>query len=303
MYFDKLPSVPTELPLGGLRALLRAICAPDEMDNPAPRWTGKLCLHDPVTGRDGAIWLYAGGVYAVEFTGFVPPMAARLHSAGVLDDAQLAEFSELDPAEVGPHALAQGLIAQNRLDDLNRQMALSSLTHLYGWEAAHWWFEVDAETELFAFAPVDLHMMVASADERIGQWDALVRNYPTVTKAHAVPRPGPDWNNRYREESSPEALRVLDLIDGVSSVARIGTLAGFTRFDIAGRLAKALSENTIILPDPDHVITVPGIAPMTASDDPELSAAHEAVEAARAALAAAEEHFDHLLRMRGLIAD
>jgi hypothetical protein len=293
-----LPTRPTALPVGGLRTLLRTFSAPDEFGNPAPSITGRIFLHDPDEKRDGIVYLRAGRVYATDLAGFQPPIAMRMMSGGLLRNEQYKKLLALTPAEVGPAAVEAQYCTLDDIEDIHRQMILSSLTHMYKWHNATWLWEDGKTTNDFTIPGVETNLIVAASDERLGQWDALTRNYPEVTMSNAVPHPGPDWNSHAGESASPELISILQHVDGTNTVAKIAAICGFTRFEIGARLAKAIADGILLVINPDHIavaaddeILLPDSGPrrpQTTRAQAELDAAERAVAEARAALTAAE---------------
>jgi hypothetical protein len=286
---DLLPDTPTALPTGGLRALLRRLGAADEFGNPAPARTGCLVITDSAASN-GSIYLRSGRIYAAQLSGFTPPVALRLLSGGHLSDQQYHELSGLPPETAGQTAVALGYAPADAVEDIHRQMLLSTLTHMYAWATARWHWQETTGTDAFTIAALDANLALAATDERLGQWEALARNYPAVTKGNAIPEPGPDWSAKEGESTSPEIAAILTYVDGTTTIAQIAAVCGFARFEIAARLAKAISDGILIIADPD--------AP-PATDDAsdtadsswldELDEAKNAVDYARKQLAAAEE--------------
>ena len=289
---NPLPTTPTELPTGGMRAILNRLGAPDAYGNPAPSYTGCLHVRHDTDDREGAIYLRAGRVYAFTLTGFIPAVAARLRSAGLLSADVYDYLAALDPTEVSAVAVERGYVDADAIEDVHRQMLIATITHLYGWENAHWWWEDGADSSEFTIAGLEVSLVVVAADERIGQWTALSRNFPAVTKSNAIPKPGPAWAVKAGESTTPEIAAILTHVTGEATLADIATTCGFTRFEIAARLAKAIADGILIVDDPAAITpTVEHQFFAVDSDDDaatELEDALEAVEQARANLAAAE---------------
>lgn len=242
-----LPTSPTELPMSGVKGILRGLGARDAFGNPAPPQTGRVVIQPKNTPeKHGYIYFRHGRVYAVAYTGFTPPLARRIYTAGLINENEYDELSALKPEEIGPYAVSHGYLTEDALEDIDRQMLLSSLTHMYTWHDTQWWWEEDELTESFVISPLEPSLVVAATEERQGQWDALARNYPEVTEADAVPLPGPGWSDRAGEDISPELETILTHIDGTNTVAYIAGACGLTRFELAGRLAKAIADDILI---------------------------------------------------------
>lgn len=289
-----LPITATSLPNGGLRALLRDMGASDEFGNPPVPYTGRLVLEDNGNGRDGAIFMRAGKVYATHLSGYVPPVATRMLSGGLIASDVFDYLNSLDPAEVGPAVIENNYATADDVEDVHRQIIMSTLTHLYGWTGATWRWEEGVDTDAYTISGLDTSLLVTAADERIGQWDALTRNFLSTTKSNSVPQPGPMWAAKTGQVTTPEIASILTHVHSKQTIAQIATECGFTRFEIAARLAKAVADGILIIPDPD------GTPVVDAREDSlylpegvdavqyELDEAIAVLEEARGALAAAE---------------
>lgn len=293
----ELPTQPTLLPDGGLRALIRRLGAPDDFGNPPIPRTGKIALHDSTEKRSGAVYLRSGRIYAASLQGFVPPITLRLLSGGLLDDEQFQALQKFKPEDVGPQAVALDYVTSDVIEDINRQMMLSTLTHMYTWRTAEWHWVEGEETAAFTISALETSLIISATDERDGQWNALTRNYPQVTKGNAVPAPGPDWSTHVGEATSPEINSILQYVDGAATIGQIAAVCGFSRFEIAARLAKAIADGLLTVTDPeaaakendDEIFLVDeegtnGLSPVQA----EIAEATRAVEHARMVLEQAE---------------
>ena len=280
-----------ELPSGGLRALLRQFGSEDRFGNPAQAKTGRILLQTP-QDKEGAIYINKGCIYAVTFTNFVPPIASRLYSGGFINEEQYRYLAQFPSEQVGELVVTHKYTNKEILDNINRQMILSSLIYLYAWKDARWIWEDDAVFTDFTIPSLETMLLLAATDERMGQWEALSRNFPQVIKANAIPLPGPDWDQKERIDSSPEMSRITSMIDGVNSVAKIANVCGFTRFEIAGRLAKATADGILSIPDPEGKDKE--ALPMNEQDQVELNKALLAVDLARANLFSAEKSLEEI---------
>jgi hypothetical protein len=234
---------------GGLRALLSKLGAPDAFGNPPPAYTGRIVIEEKE--RSGWVYFRSGRIYAVGYAGFTPPIAVRLQAGGLITLEQYNYLKTLPPQLVGIEAVTRNYVAFDSVEDINRQMMLSSLTFLYGWKEALWRWEEGVETDSFIVTGLEANLVISAADERISQWDTLVRNFPQVTKSKAVPFPGEEWHSIETASLTPDMASLLQYVNGETSIARIATACGFTRFEIAARLAKAISQGLIFLSDPD----------------------------------------------------
>lgn len=289
-----LASTPTPVPRGGIRYLIRSLGATDAFGNPAPDLTGRLAVVNDTDGAQASLYLRAGKVYTAELSGYVPPVALRLLSGGHLTAKMFEELESLEPEQVGPKAIAEGFVPPHVIEDIHRQMLLATLTHLYGWKDAHWTWEDGYESSAFTVSGLETNLIITAADERIGQWETLARAYPEVTKGNSIPEPGPEWSVKAGESTTPEIASILQYVDGETTVAQIAAVCGFARFEIAGRLAKAIADGLLIVRDPeenpiaeDDEILIPAA---TGNDlrQLEVEEAQRQVEIARQALANAE---------------
>lgn len=286
-----LSPVRRPLPPGGLRALLRDLGAGDAFGNPAPAHGGRLVV-EADKGREGSLYFRAGRVYSASLKGFSPPVATRMLSGDLISDDAFTYLNSLAPDSVGADAVSHGYCTADDVEDIHRQMLLSTLTHLYGWEKGTWRWVASGNTDAYTIAGLETRLLVAAGDERLGQWDALLRNFTSTTKSNSVPQPGPDWAAKAGESTTPEIASILMHVDGHTTVAQIAAECGFTRFEIGARLAKAIADGILIIPDPDYTPN-----DSTADEDArdgfgtaqeELDDALSMVADAQAALASAE---------------
>ena len=234
---------------GGLRALLSQLGSSDDFGNPPPAYTGRIVVEE--NSRSGWVYFRTGRIYAVGYAGFTPPIAVRLRSGGLVTSEQYDYLSSLAPQLVGIEAVSRNYVTLDSVEDINRQMMLSSLTFLYGWKDALWRWEEGSETNAFTVTGLEANLVISAADERISQWDTLVRNFPQVTNPKSVPFPGEEWHSTDTTLLTPDIASLLQYVNGETIIARIATACGFTRFEIAARLAKAISQGLISLADPD----------------------------------------------------
>lgn len=291
---SQLPLEPTALPAGGTRAVIRNIGASDAYGNPAPGKTGRIVIVNGVDNRQGYIYLRGGRVYAAGLTGFKPAVALRMRSGGLVGDEALAYLLTVDPGRVGAESIEKGLCTEEAVEDIHRQLLMSTITHLYGWHNATWFWEPGVTTDVYNIAPLEPGLLVTAADERIGQWDALTRYFLPVTKGHAVPQPGAQWAAKTGEETTPEIASILSHVNGINTITDIATNCGFTRFEIGARLAKAIADGVLVILDPDGAQEVDARSDALdneANIDPlqlELEDAEAMLVQARATLLAAE---------------
>jgi hypothetical protein len=240
-----LSSEKAPLPPGGLRGLLKSLGSPDKYGNPPLPITGEIKVFGPQ--RNGSIYLKNGKVYGAQLDSFTPPIALRLLSTGLLSDDMFQTLYKLKPDQVGATAVALGFVEEDIVEDINRQILFSTLTHMYEWRDAHWLWIKGNYTQNYTITPLDTSLTISATDERLAQWFALVQNHKPVTQGSSTVFPGPSWINKVGEETTPEISSILAHVDGENTVAQIAAACGFARFEIASRLAKAIADELIIV--------------------------------------------------------
>jgi hypothetical protein len=300
-----LPTTATALPPGGVRGLLRAVVAADEFGNPPQdALTGRLVFTSPERNRHASIYLRAGRVYATALDGYVPPVADRLLTAGLINRQCREHLRTVAADKVSARAVELGYCTDEDVEDIHRQVVLATVTNLYSWSTATWHWDGSAVTEAYTISGLEPHLLVISADERIGQWGALERNFPAATKGDSVPLPGPDWTEVVPEMLGHEIAAIVQQVDGTRSVSDIAAACGFTRFEIAARLAKAIADGILIVTDPsqgDAVIGDGWDTPAAAEHRQyELEYALAMVEQARTVLAEAEARLQRAKKAAGV---
>ena len=94
--------------------------------------SGAVEASDRQGGGSATIYLFEGGVYAIALTGYVPPVAARLWSSGVMDrdrsERLLSELggNGLDP-RAGAVAAQNGWVKVDTLGTMHQEYLLASL--------------------------------------------------------------------------------------------------------------------------------------------------------------------------------
>lgn len=238
-----LTSEKTPLPAGGLRSLIRELGSPDEYGNPPIPITGEIKVFGKQ--RNGSIYFKNGKIYGAQLDNFTPPVALRLLSTGLLTDEMYETLDSLPPQQVGDTAIALGFVDEDLIEDINRQMLFSTLTHMYEWRDSEWIWIKGNYTNNYTITPLETSLAISATDERLAQWFALVQNHRAVTQGSSVVFPGPSWENQIGQETTPEISSILQYVDGKNSVAAIAAACGFARFEIASRLAKAIADGLV----------------------------------------------------------
>lgn len=236
----------TQLPSGGVRALLRTFASNDDYGNPPPPLTGQIYLND--NEKRAGIYFENGRIYAAQLEGFEPSMALRLLSTGRISEDQFVELHEMPNEEVGPYAAQSGYVPAGLVEELNRQNLFSIMAHLYEWKEATWEWLDDDRTQKFTMTPLDSTLVVTAADERIGQWNALLRNFPQATIPETILLPGPDWDDKAGEDTTPEIASILRYVDGTNTIGEVALLCGFSRFEMGARVARSIADGLLVLP-------------------------------------------------------
>jgi hypothetical protein len=237
----------TYLPSGGVRTLLREIGSMNEYDNTFIPWTGVLVFTHPQTQKNAKIWMTDGAIYAAHMSGYTPSIALRLKSAGCLTNEEYETVAKLEPSQAGPNAVAELDIPPNIVEEIHREVMFATIAHLYDWMDATWHWEEGKTTTHYITTGVPVLLAASAVDERIGQWNAVVRTRPDVAHPNSVPQPGPAWDSAATTHgATPEFFSVLKKVDGQTTVAQIASTCGFTRFEIAKLLAKASADGILV---------------------------------------------------------
>jgi len=239
------------LPRGGVRTLLAHVEQPGLLSiemNP----TGRVLLLAQPGSEDSpqaGIWFKDGLIYAASLATFQPPLARRLRATGAVEERDFTAIEGLPAEDVATYAVEKLGIARGLLDELHRELLLSTVTHLFDWDSAVWVWEPTVTTARFVTSPMPASLVASAADERIGQWSAVARNFPYVTQPGSVPKAGPGWAAKTGGEVTPELAALLMNVDGKRSVSQIASLCGFTRFEVTRLLAAATADKILVFPD------------------------------------------------------
>ncbi len=294
-----LSSEKAHLPPGGLRGLLKSLGSPDKYGNPPLPITGEVKVFG--TQRNGSIYLKNGKIYGAQLDNFTPPLALRLLSTGLLTDEMFEVLYQLNPSQVGATAVALGFVEEDIIEDINRQILFSTLTHMYEWREAQWLWIKGNYTENYTITPLDTNLTISATDERLAQWFALVQNHKPVTQGSSIVFPGPSWINNVGEETTPEISSILTYVDGINTVAQIAAACGFARFEIASRLAKAVADELIIVkPKSNDEQDYGSMESLLNDKQQELEEAEEMVMRLSESLAEAQERLAHAKASLGL---
>jgi hypothetical protein len=246
----ELPGSPVEMPRGGLRKLLSVLGARDQFGNPAPTHNGAIVIDNGTS--EGQVYLKNGRVTSVSYTGFTPPLARRMHTTGLISAATAGSLTNTPADLIEKIAIREYSVSVDDIEDINRQMVLSSLAYLYNWSDSTWRWDEGASSDLFAIHGIEPGLIVSATDERLGQWEVMQRNFPDATNPDAIPKHGPDYTEEMVDGMHPEMSAVLRHVDGNNTVRHIASICGLTRFELAGRLAQAAADATVAFPAQDE---------------------------------------------------
>ncbi|MHB8796793.1 MAG: hypothetical protein ACYC90_15225 [Candidatus Nanopelagicales bacterium] len=188
----------------------------------AKAFTGSIDVTDPATRGTARLFLYEGGLYAVELPGYAPPVLARL---GV-SDAPAAEA-----------AIAAGAVSIEALAGIHQEFVIAGLGAVLALPRARTHLRKAETTARFCTLPLPvgslLHLVRMRADRLAGTWGMLA---PNANPATTVARRGPAAGS---VAPAGEAVMLLEAVDGIRTVDGVAAAAGFTRAE-AVHLASAL---------------------------------------------------------------
>ena len=184
-------------------------------------------------GRLASVFVLDGAPYSVDLPGYTPRMAARMHAAGWIDEAQRDTLTtEFAPASTlaGKAAVERGWIDAEQLGQLHQEYLLSSLGGLCDATVNHVRVEAGATTDRLCTIPVDLESLVQAlrlrAERASSTWSAMSigddASHVLFTAQAAVPD----------GMRLPEVLAVHDALDIGRSVDEVGESLGLTRAEI-----------------------------------------------------------------------
>lgn len=256
------------VPQGNIRRLIKNAFGPDEFGNPGKEFTGRIVLKNDSTQINGFVYYQRGKVYAVHYDGFQPPVVRRLFAAGVLSKEQAEQYLAVPNESIEGQLVADNVVDKATLDDINHNMVLSSLLHIYDWGSHTTWREEDGIVVTnFTISPLEPSLLVAATNEREGQWAAVQRAYPEVANRAAIPHL---TNSNISDIEDPVYASVLKNVNGANTVGKLASLTGLTRFELAGRLAKAVADNVVEFPSVNTAIES-----LSAEQQGELARFHE----------------------------
>jgi hypothetical protein len=228
----------------------------DGLTKPAhDQQTGCLHLHDQSRTHAAQAYYDNGRLYAVHVRGFRPALADRMLTAGLLDQVlhdQVIVAAGGDPrnADIGHLAVRRGMIGQETLDAIHREILLSAITAITTWEGVRTRFRRNSVTTLYTVPAVPVTAVLTAVERRATHWHSIWRDMaPGCAPQEAVPRCTGQFPVAL--DLSPDARTLLSRIDGVRTLDALAGECGLTRFEASHLL---------------HTLTVAGLA--TASPDP-----------------------------------
>jgi len=197
-------------------------------------WTGELQLTRIDThAHIGSVFVYLGEPYAVKLEGYVPPLVARLRSAGILDETCTAMLAHAFPdgqrdEQVSQFGVDQGWLSVERLGEFHAEFMLAGLGALLTLRNVGISPVDGVTTDQFCALPVSLEVLLDTLDLRSLRtqqaWDCL---------------PGVDKNSKMKYvRVSPlshpisELLATAKAMDGSHSIDEVAFFCGFTRAEV-----------------------------------------------------------------------
>jgi hypothetical protein len=210
-------------------------------------WTGEIRLAQLLTDSPiGSVFLYLGEPYAVALEGYVPPLVARLRSAGIVDETCTAMLAHAFPdgqqdQRVGQFGVDQGWLSVERLGEFHAEFMLASLGALLALRNVGISSVNGAITDRFCALPVASEVLFTTIDLRNKRtrqaWDCL---------------PGVSCNSimkyvRVSPLTHPisELLAAARTMDGSRSIDEVAYFCGFTRAEVVF-LAAVLQDEVAI---------------------------------------------------------
>lgn len=226
-------------------------------------WTGALRCRVPGMPLPASIYLYEGGVYALDLPWYRPRVIARLISAGIVDATRQAILDstvgrDADHGEAARFCVAQGWLSAERLGAIHSEFTLAGLGAIQDLD-----LDISAEdgavTGQFCMLPVayaDLESALEVRAERNGSAWAFTQPPAATVVARAMPAVVPD-------HQMPEVLACLDALDHPMGLDVLAGRCGFTRAEAAFIVAALAVQGVVMLTPgaPEREAQVPEAVP------------------------------------------
>jgi hypothetical protein len=220
--------------------------------------TGSIEVSDKSAKVHARLYLYDGGLYAVELDGYSRPVFARLRSSGLFANrapGELALLAGLDipDTDVIGHAVGKGWVSIEALANVHQEMLLAALGAVIELPKVKLRLHKGQTTSRFCTLPIPVETLVETvrmrADRLHGTWIMVC---PDVAADAAVLRHVP--SPVVERTGSPEVGAMANEIDGARNLDAIAHALGFTRAE-AVHVAAALIRSGQARVDTDSAAT------------------------------------------------
>ena len=196
------------------------------------KWTGSISVLDRSTGESASVYLYCGGVYAVDIHGFQRSLINRLMSAGVLNVERRGLFegsmaAPEDESALGRFAIDQQWITVEKLGQFHGEYLLAGLGAVV--MAPHLSVTVQREevTGKYCALPTPIEDAIEATEVRQARservWSAVSTEIAPGRTVLTVANPSAPL------QPSPEFDAFLKVVDGELSLDEIAGRCGLTR--------------------------------------------------------------------------
>lgn len=220
----------------------------------AKSMTGSIEVSDKGAKVQARLFLYEGGLYAIDLDGYARPVFARLRSSGILaprNDNELAVLARLDIPD--PQAVAQavgkGWVTIEALANVHQEMLLAALGAVLALPKAKARSRKGQTSSRFCTLPLPVDTLVDTlrmrADRLQGTWSMLS---PNAAAGDSILRHTP--SPLVERTSSPEVSAMAQEVDGVRSLDAVAHALGFSRAE-AVHVASALVRSGLARVDAD----------------------------------------------------
>lgn len=228
--------------------------------------TGALVVTDHATGQAARLFLFEGGLYAVELEQFAPDVAARLRASGV----STPHLDESANMRAGAELLRGGRIDLEHVRRVHQEFVLAQAGAVLLLRKARSEFASDAVTDLVCTLPIpvdDVVEAVRMRQERLDDdWSAIASD--AQVQALRLADGGaqglalaPTGAALAVGRQLPEFAAFLGQCNGRQSIDEVARACGFTRAE-AVHLARVLIADGVVaaIRPPSTVATRSGLA-------------------------------------------
>ena len=205
------------------------------LDSTVAHGTGCLCVTDESNTRSGRVYVRDRKIYAVHVDGFIPKIGQRLRTGNMLDEAAfLALTADCDgdvfAAATGEKAVLRGLISQEMLDAVYRELMLSAIGAMFTWLGPRARFK-RADTDHYVIPGVSVQAVIKAVGRRRDRWNEL---WSQMALGLVVESSVPVvvGNVPAGAVLPHEAMAVVAAADGTRTLDEVAGECGLTRFEI-----------------------------------------------------------------------